>query len=71
MNVRTRLTDKRTRAILSREAIIEQCARSVPTHWRDSLLSDPDAPKVPMDNRGVEKLLLGIRNRIRALKASP
>lgn len=49
-------------------AVVEQCAKAVPTNWVDPLLSGPSAPKGPLDNRGVEQLLRGIQDRIRGLK---
>lgn len=50
-------------------AAVEQCAKAVPTNWCDALLTGPDVPKGPLDNRGVEQLLRGIQDRIRGLKA--
>lgn len=44
----------------------ERCANLVPTNWCDPLLTGPDAVKLPLDQRGVEKLLLGVQKRIRA-----
>ena len=44
----------------------ERCAKLVPTNWCDPLLTGPDAPKTPLDCRGVEQLLRGIQDRIRA-----
>lgn len=38
----------------------------VPTNWCDPLLTGPKAVKLPLDQRGVEKLLRGIQDRIRA-----
>jgi hypothetical protein len=43
----------------------ERCANLVPTNWCDALLTGKDAPKHPLDNRGVEALLRGIQDRIR------
>lgn len=43
----------------------ERCAKLVPTNWCDELLTGKDAPKGPLDNRGVEQLLRGIQDRIR------
>ena len=43
----------------------ERCAKLVPTNWCDDLLPGKDAPKGPLDNHGVEKLLRGIQDRIR------
>lgn len=42
-----------------------RCANLVPTTWLDPLLSGKDAPKLPLDGRGVEALLRGIQDRIR------
>jgi hypothetical protein len=54
-----------------RDLVIEECARAVPTNWCDILLSGPQAPKGPLDNRAVEQLLRGIQDRIRGLKSTP
>jgi hypothetical protein len=60
---------KRARSkALSRDTIIDECAKLVPTNWCDHLLTGPGAPRVPLDCRGVEQLLRGIQDRIRALK---
>lgn len=53
-----------------RDAVIEECAKAVPTNWCDSLLTGPGAPRCPLDNRGVEQLLRGVQDRIRGLKSS-
>jgi hypothetical protein len=53
--------------IRARDSAIEECAKCVPMNWCDELLTGPSAPKGPLDNRGVEQLLRGIQNRIRAL----
>lgn len=50
-----------------RAAVIKECAACVPTNWCDELLTGPGAPKHPLDNRGVEQVLRGIQDRIRAL----
>lgn len=55
----------------ARDLVIEECAKAVPTNWCDPLLTGPDAPKGPLDNRGVERLLRGVQDRIRSLKSSP
>lgn len=34
-------------------------------------LTGPNAPKHPLDNRGVEQLLRGIQDRIRAIPSAP
>jgi hypothetical protein len=56
-----------------REATIEECARCVPTSWLDALLTGPNAIKPPIDESYIERLLLAIQTRIRALstKAKP
>jgi hypothetical protein len=54
-----------------RNLVIDECAACIPTNWCDSLLVGPDASKIPMDCRGVERLLRGIQDRIRALKPGP
>lgn len=51
-------------------AVIDECASCVPTNWCDSLLTGKDAPRPPLDGRGVEQLLRGIQDRIRALKSA-
>lgn len=55
--------------IIRRNAVIDECAKCVPTNWLDVLLTGPNAPKGPLDNRGVEQLLRGVQDRIRQLKA--
>ena len=50
-----------------REAVIDECAKCVPTTWLDPLLSGPN--KVGnLPARETEALLRGIQDRIRALK---
>lgn len=44
----------------------ERCAKLVPTNWIDPLLSGQDAVKLPLDETGLEKLLLAVQKRIRA-----
>jgi hypothetical protein len=44
----------------------ERCARLVPTNWCDVLLTGPDAARPPLGERGIEALLRGIQDRIRA-----
>lgn len=51
-----------------RESVIDECAKCVPTNWCDELLTGPNALRPPLDDRGVEQLLRGIQDRIRALK---
>jgi hypothetical protein len=53
-----------------RDYVIDECAKCVPTNWCDVLLTGPDAPKGPLDSRGVERLLRGVQDRIRALKSN-
>lgn len=52
----------------ARNAVIDECARCVPTNWLDSLLSGPTAIK-GLPARETEALLRGVQDRIRALKA--
>jgi hypothetical protein len=52
----------------ARNLAIEECAKAVPSNWCDSLLTGPKASKILMDCRGVENLLHGVQDRIRALK---
>jgi hypothetical protein len=49
-----------------RTAIIEECAKCVPTNWCDALLTGPGAGPFA-DGRKVEALLRGVQDRIRAL----
>lgn len=58
-------------AVMDRNAVIDECAKCVPTNWCDALLTGPDAPKCPLDNQGVERLLRGVQDRIHALKSPP
>lgn len=53
----------------ARDAVIEECAKCIPTNWCDPLLTGPTAGKTPLDCRAVEQLLRGIQDRIRALKS--
>lgn len=62
---------KKVKRINPRAAIVEECAKCVPTNWCDVLLTGPEAGKTPLDCRGVEKLLRGIQDRIRSLSAEP
>lgn len=59
----TKYNDERVRKAIAAER--ERCAKLVPTNWTDPLLTGKDAPKHPLDNRGVEALLRGIQDRIR------
>ena len=43
----------------------KRLAALVPTNWCDPLLTGPEAVKLPLEGRGVEKLLRGIQDRIR------
>jgi len=53
---------------ICRNAVIDECAKAVPTTWLDSLLSGPN--KVgDLPARETEALLRGIQDRIRALKS--
>lgn len=55
-------------AVQVRNAVIDECAKCVPTSWLDSLLSGPK--KVgDLPARETEALLRGIQDRIRALKS--
>ncbi len=52
-----------------RNAVIDECARAIPTTWLDPLLSGPN--KVgSLPARETEALLRGVQDRIRALKSS-
>lgn len=54
----------------ARDAVIEECAKVIPTNWLDPLLSGPQ--KVGnLPARETEALLRGIQDRIRALKSDP
>ena len=54
-----------------RAEAVEECARCVPTNWLDELLTGKTAGPHPLGNRGVEQLLRGVQDRIRALIPSP
>lgn len=54
-----------------REAIIDQCAKEVPTNWCDSLLTGPNKVIHKAPAREIEALLRGIQDRIRNLKNIP
>lgn len=43
-----------------------EAIKCVPTNWLDNLLTGPDAPRGPLGNPDVERLLLGIINRMKA-----
>jgi hypothetical protein len=62
---------KKVRRVDVRETTIKECANCVPTNWCDVLLTGPDAPRPPLDNRGVEQLLRGVQDRIRSLSRKP
>jgi hypothetical protein len=49
-------------------SLVEDCASCVPTNWLDPLLTGDGAPKLPLDEPAVERLLRGVAERIRALK---
>lgn len=59
-----RIIDAEFKAHDAARAEREACAKRVPTNWCDSLLTGPAATRVPLDCPGVEKLLLGVRDRI-------
>jgi hypothetical protein len=50
-------------------SLVEDCASCVPTSWLDPLLTGAGTPKLPLDEPSVERLLRGVAERIRALKA--
>ena len=52
-----------------RNAVIDECARAIPTTWLDPLLSGP-AKVGNMPARETEALLRGIQDRIRGLKTA-
>ena len=59
----------RARALIAESAVAaawEEAIKCVPTNWLDNLLTGPDAPRGPLGNPDVEKLLLGIINRMKA-----
>lgn len=67
---RARAAARATRAVRpSRDTVIEECAKCVPTNWCDVLLTGPTASRPPLDNRAVEELLRGIQDRIRSLQS--
>jgi len=47
----------------------ERCAKLVPTNWCDPLLTGKDAARPPLSERGIEALLCGVQDRIRAAPA--
>ena len=54
------------------KAVVEECAKQVPTNWLDDLLTGPRAAiKRGTDCRQIEALLRGVQDRIRALAESP
>lgn len=53
-----------------RNAVIDECARCVPTNWLDSLLTGDKRVIVNSPCREVEALLRGVQDRIRALKSA-
>lgn len=50
-----------------RNAVIDECARCIPTNWCDSMLSGPNAVR-DLPARQTEELLRRIQDRIRSLK---
>lgn len=52
------------------ESFQEAAAKAIPMNWCDSLLTGKGTPKGPLDNHDVEKLLRGVRDRIRSLPLS-
>lgn len=52
---------------VARDAVIEECAKCVPTTWLDPLLSGPEKVAEFHVGADVEKLLRAVRDRIRAL----
>jgi hypothetical protein len=52
-----------------RDAVIDECAKAVPTTWLDPLLSGDGRVIVNSSCREIEDLLRGIQDRIRALKS--
>lgn len=49
-------------------ALVEECANQVPSNWLDPLLTGTDAPRPPLNEPSVERLLRGVAARIRAMK---
>ena len=56
------LTETRTKAL-------EEAAAAVPSNWCDSLLTGPEGVTLPATGLNIEGLLVGVAERIRALKA--
>lgn len=52
-----------------REAVIDECAKCVPTTWLDPLLSGDARVIVNSPTREIEALLRGVQDRMRALKS--
>lgn len=52
----------------ARDAVIEECAKCVPTTWLDPMLSGPDKVEVK-DCPSVERVLQAVAARIRALSS--
>lgn len=53
--------------IICRNAVIDECAKCIPTSWLDCMLSGPDAV-TGLPARQTEELLRRIQDRIRGLK---
>lgn len=51
------------------EAVIDECARLVPTNWCDPLLTGPQKVIDQLPPREIEALLRSVQDRIRALKS--
>lgn len=53
--------------LVCRNAVIEECAKLVPTSWLDPLLTGPQRTIIDSPCPEIEALLRGIQARIRAL----
>src|SRR5579872_6368876 len=55
-----------------RPSVAQLALDAIPTNWCDPLLSGPGAIKIPAGCPDIEKLLLGVRERVRrAVSATP
>lgn len=54
----------------ARDAVIEECAKAIPTSWLDPILSGPASVKGTFDCPSTERLLAAVAERIRGLKSS-
>lgn len=52
-----------------RNAIIEECANTIPTSWLDPMMTGPKSVKGNFDGPSTERLLQAVAQRIRDLKA--